>query len=856
MKSQKVTRQIVRALFLFLLLSGCGKQYIKQPAEISLSSGWYLTEANLTSDSIEASVPGAVQYDVLKSRGLINDNRFYNVMGNDSLYRDIEKKEWIYSKSVSIDDTLLRYRHIDLVLEGIDTYGRIRVNDSLVQTTGNSFRRWRIPVKELLKSGANTLSVEILSPSRIGEELKNQSPFSLPAGDPVSPVISPYVRKAGYQFGWDWSPRMLTMGVTGNVLLEAWDGIRIEHVLIKTTEITDSCAWLKAEIKLQATVLNQNVVLKIGDAFREIRISSYDTTVNIPFRISEPELWWPNGMGQQMLYTITAQCYVNGMLTDEHSVRTGIRTAELVTAADSAGTSFFFKINNVPVFAKGANYVPQSIITTQVTESDYRRIISDAASVGMNMLRVWGGGIYERDVFYALCDEAGLMVWQDFMFACAMYPPDENFISDVEKEVAEQVVRLHNHPSVVLWCGNNESDVAWKNWGWQEQFNIAPSDSVKIRQGYETLFMKRIPETVNRIDGSRNYIHSSPLSNWGKKENFNHLNMHYWGVWHGEEAIDSFRVNVPRFMAEYGMQSYPSFKSLQRAGMPAATTVDSPFISARQKSYKGNKLLISYINQRYGAFSSAEDLCYLSQLHQADAMEIAIESHRKKRGHCMGSLYWQLNDVWDGASWSTIEYDGTWKAPHYALHRLYASDIIIPESKNDTLCFYLQSESPVNENVFFECGIYNLNGVLLEYYKRSAKVTGTEAFRIYEISSAALKKNGALKDIYLKAHISRNDVITATRIYFPAKPAEMNLAPAVIFAEVKKEGKYVSVLLSANRLVKNIHLNFEGFEGRFSDNYFDLLPNESREIRFYPTAVSSLPGRSDLKFKYYLPPDR
>ncbi|MBL0340173.1 MAG: glycoside hydrolase family 2 protein [Bacteroidetes bacterium] len=519
-------------------------------------------------------------------------------------------------------------------------------------------------------------------------------PYRLPApNDNSNEQVSVFVRKAPYQFGWDWSPRFLTMGIWKPIKMVAHDKLFISDLFIKTIEIADTCAWLSADITIFSQEDLSNATVTVKEGFKQFKIKKGFTTAQLKVKIAQPELWWPNGLGTQKLYDFTAKLFVNGYLVDSVTDRAGIRTIELIQDDDEWGNSFYFRVNGLPVFMKGANYVPQSNFLTEVSEEKYQKILNDVSAVGMNMLRVWGGGVYENEIFYDLCDEKGILVWQDFMFACSMYPGDSAFVNNVKNEVNYQVKRLRNHPSIALWCGNNEINVAWNNWGWQNEFKYSPIDSATIFRSYLHSFEKVIPEMLQQLDPVRPYLPSSPISNWGNHQNFMSGDNHYWGVWHGEESIDSFSVYVPRFMSEYGMQSYPSYASLKSNTTLNPIPLNSDFIKNRQRSYKGNGLLLKYIDDKFGQVLNTEDLCYKSQINQAEAMRIAIESHRKQARFCMGSLYWQLNDVWDGASWSTLEHSGKWKAAHYHLKRLYARDILISETINDTTRVFIQSDN-------------------------------------------------------------------------------------------------------------------------------------------------------------------
>jgi beta-mannosidase len=519
---------------------------------------------------------------------------------------------------------------------------------------------------------------------------------------------------------------------------------------------------------------------------------------------------------------------------------------------DSIGTSFYFRINGKPVFIQGSNYVPNGHFPGMEGDEKRKQLLEDAAAVGMNMVRVWGGGVYEDDRFYEICDSLGLMVWQDFMFACAMYPSDTVFMENVKSEISDQIRRLRNHPSVVVFCGNNESDVAWKNWGWQQQYGLSPGDSVAIRKGYEELFMDRIPGLINRLAPTTPYVHTSPLSNWGKRQNFNHLNMHYWGVWHGEEPIDSFRVNVPRFMSEYGMQSFPSFNKLVRANNGEVPGLDGLFISERQKSYKGNKLLLKYIEQRYGQVRSTEELCHWSQLQQSDAMSIAIESHRLHYGRCMGTLYWQLNDVWDGASWSTIESDGTWKAAHYALKRLYNRTIILVDQTPDSLHFHVQQYGMDTTMIELKWELVSQKGAVLESHTVKTTLIGQHALKTASIPLEGLLQKRNPDEVFLKLVLFRGDSVVATKTHFLVAPKQLRLNPPVIKCSSKGYDNGTQRFeLSSDQMAIGVMVELPGAKGNWTQNYFNLLPNVPEVVS---VSVASQTGCESLKFKSYVPP--
>ncbi|MFM2190821.1 MAG: hypothetical protein RL491_1207 [Bacteroidota bacterium] len=841
---------------ILLLACSCSSQFNKTVRRQTTEFTWTITQ----SDSLDAkplrienaSVPGFVQQDLLQHESALNSKITAEALLSNEQVMQAANHAWTYESYFQVSDTVLKYDHVDLVFDGVDTYGSVYLNDSLLGNVNNMFRQWRFPSKNFLKKGNNKLQVKLLPIVSQANTLLQQIPYRIPSSDPVDPPVSPFVRKAPYQFGWDWSPRLLSIGVWRPVRMEMYDGIRIASTYYSVKEISDSIAWMNARVELDVNAKHVEVVLKVDGAFKQFQVFGNDTTIEITFRVLNPKLWWPNGMGDQHQYDFKVLAYADGFLVDSSVVRTGIRTTELIMEPDNYGTSFYFKINGKKIFAQGANYVPQGLLPGVDGDRDRLRLLSDAANVGMNMLRVWGGGIYEHDRFYELCDSLGLMVWQDFMFACSMYPSDSSFLSNVKAEATYQVKRLRNHPSLVVWCGNNESDVAWKNWGWQKQYGITSADSSKIKRGYESIFQQAIPDIIADEAPSLPYIHSSPLSNWGKRSNFDHLNMHYWGVWHGEEAIDSFRANIPRFMSEYGMQSWPHFEKLKSANGGNDISLDSPWLAARQKSYKGNRLLMDYIQNHYGQVKSTEDFCYLSQLHQADAMSIAIESHRMEYPRCMGTLYWQLNDVWNGASWSTIEEDGTWKAAHYALKRLYAPALISYRLVNGRAEVWYQTHAPSDKELMLECRLSDLNGKQNNFIAIAFNDTTNLPRLLFSIQLDSLLSGLSANNAFLDIKVQSNDQVIAETIALLTDPSKLELKKPEPEFIVRREnnGSLIKLGIRSNTFAKGFEVSFVGISGRHSDNFLDLIPGVWYWISFEPDDSKRI-TESELKFNWH-----
>lgn len=648
---------IISLFFMF----GCSnsEQRDSQTVEkINLNGAWEFYHAQ-TEQWYSAKVPGVIHTDLIANK-LIEDPYWET---NEQELQWIEKIDWKYRKSFEVTPEQLQDNNIEIEFEGLDTYAEVKLNGEKIISSTNMFRTWKADIKSLLKVGTNKLEVQFISPINYNKEKQKNYPYSLPSGCETGEVrVSSFTRKAAYHFGWDWGPRFITSGIWKPINIKTWNEARITDISVQTKSISEKIATITTEITVESSNPEEKqYFFEINGEKHEQKVKKGLNSIKYEFTIQNPKLWWCNGMGKPLLNDLHVALFNADELIDQKDIRYGIRTIELANEKDSIGTSFYFKLNGKPVFMKGANYIPQDIFLTNVSNTQYHKLLTDVADANMNMLRVWGGGIYENDIFYDLCDEKGILVWQDFMFAGSLYPVDSAFLEDVKQEVKQNVIRLRNHPSIALWCGNNEIEVAWKNWGWQKQYNYSPTDSIHLWNGYDQVFHDLIPTLCKELDPSRNYTPSSPSSNWGTPENFNHGSMHYWGVWHGKEPFENFEENVGRFMVEYGFQSFPNMETIKTFAHDSSLSLESSTMLNRQKSYIGNGLILDHIKQYYDAPTSFEEFVNLSQETQAKGMQIAIRAHMNNQPHCMGSLFWQLNDCWPGPSWSVIDYYGNKK---------------------------------------------------------------------------------------------------------------------------------------------------------------------------------------------------
>ena len=617
-----------------------------------------------TREWLPASVPGTVHTDLM-ANGLIEDP-FYRL--NERKVQWVDKKDWVYQCSFEISPEEFERQHHELRFEGLDTYASVYINDIRVLQTNNMHRTYTVDVKEHIVEGTNTLRILLESPIKKGIELYDALDYKIPvsANDqaetgevPGGKRVNVFTRKAAYHYGWDWGPRLVTSGIWRPVTLISWDDFRISDMVLNQ-ELNGDVARILAHLEIESSIENANALLqlKLDDdviASTKVRLSKGKQDFNIPIKIDRPELWWPNGLGKQHLYNLQVKLQRKEVISTVNQY-IGIREIQLTADSVLSQPNFYFKVNGKPTFAKGVNYIPQDIFLPRVSHKDYERILQAAADANMNMIRVWGGGVYEDDRFYELCDSLGLMVWQDFMFACAMYPGDAEFLENVRQEAIDNVKRLQKHPSMALWCGNNEVLAAWKRWGWEQTAieEQSPEIANKIWQHYDTLFHHILPEVVSEYHRGIDYWASSPSASEGLPEEYTQGDTHYWGVWWGKEPFDNFNTKISSFMSEYGFQSFPIYESFEKFAEKQDRDMYSEVMKAHQRSSIGNATIEEYMKRSHRKPIGFEELLYMSQLLQADGIQSGIEAHRRNKDRCYGSLYWQLNDCWPGASWSSI----------------------------------------------------------------------------------------------------------------------------------------------------------------------------------------------------------
>ncbi len=824
----------------FLLMSV--SMIYASPIKKEIKEGWKFKQWRLN-NWYPAKVPGVIHLDLMEN-GIIEDP-FFRL--NERGVQWIDKEDWMYETYFDVDKSLLSKENIRLHFMGLDTYADVYLNGHKILVADNMFREWKVDIRELLQEKNNRLEVLFLSPIKMDIPKWDALPFQYPTGPDQSQnggifnkTVSIFARKAGYHYGWDWGPRLVTSGIWRPVYLEAWDEIKLEDVFFQQTEVTSELAKVVAHIELFSAVENQKTVVRIKDKNKNEVNEEKSFVLNkglnnltVDIDIKNPRLWWSNGLGDPNLYEFETEIYLEKKLVDKKQIRTGIRSIKVVNEPDEYGTSFYFVLNGVKVFAKGANYIPSDNFLPRVTKETFERTVLDAKNANMNMLRVWGGGSYEEDVFYDLCDENGIMVWQDFMFACSMYPSEGHFLENVKYEAIDNIKRLRNHPSISIWCGNNEAYDGWFGWGRREDYAKQNPEYARIMwKQYEDLFHKLLPDMVSQYAPGMRYWPSSPYGLPGQGCDAENGDKHYWGVWHGREPISQYNIEKSRFFSEYGFQSFPEFESVkQYAPNPEDWEVTSEVMMDHQRagSY-ANELIEEYLLKEYKKPKDFEAFLYMNQVLQGDAIKIAMEAHRRAMPYCMGTLFWQHNDCWPVASWSSRDYYGRWKAQHYFARESYKDVLVSPIEEEGKLNIYVVSDRLESLSGLLKLQVYSLEGKLLSEKSNSVEIEANTSKIVYsEVIHSFLSGLDRRKIVLHASFVDENKKMYSNN-YFFNQPKDVDFPKTNINRKVVKVKDGFKVQLKSRKFARAVFLSIDGIDNFFSNNYFDMLPNQDYEI--------------------------
>ena len=807
---------------------------------VVLNTGWEFSQAG-TELWRPAQVPGTVYQDLINHKQL--PDPFYGI--NEQKIQWVENEDWEYRTAFTVTPEQLKRDDAQLVFEGLDTYADVYLNGALLLKADNMFVGYTIPVKSQLRIGENLLHIYFHSPIRQTLPQYNSNGFNYPAdNDHHDKHLSIFSRKAPYSYGWDWGIRMVTSGIWRPVTIRFYDAASISDYHVKQLALTDQLANLSNELEIN-NILSRplQAEVRINTSFErsaEKSISQAITLqpginhVSIPSEVASPVRWMPNGWGKPALYDFSAQIIVEDKVVAEQSHRIGLRTVRLVNEKDKDGESFYFEVNGVPMFAKGANYIPSDNFLPRVTPENYKRTILDAAGVNMNMLRVWGGGIYENDVFYDLCDEHGIMIWQDFMFACSMYPAEGALLDNIHQEAVDNVKRLRNHACIALWCGNNECQDAWLGWGWKceiERQNKEYAD--KIWAQYRQQYHVTLPGVVREYAPGTFYWPSSPFAFEGEMSGTTDGDRHYWSVWHGKAPISDYDSEKSRFFSEYGFQSFPEFDSVKRyAPYPEDWDIRSEVMMSHQRGGDhANGLIETYLLNEYKKPRDFRAFLYMNHVLQGDAIKTAIESHRRQMPYNMGTLFWQHNDCWPVASWASRDYYGRWKAQHYYTRKVYDDILISPVVEGDDLKVYAVSDRLENTSGRLQLQVCRFDGTVVYHWDKSVGISGNDSRVCFSAPLAKLLEGADRGTVYVRVDYTDKSGRVYHNNYCLDKQKNMNYPKVDLQTEVRSiEGGY-EVTVSTDKFARAVCLSVADNESVYSDNYFDVQPKSSVQVQ-------------------------
>ena len=772
-----------------------------------------------------AKVPGTIHTDLLANQ--LIKNPFIGVNEKDVQW--VEEKNWEYAGSFITDSILLKHDFVNLNFEGLDTYATVYLNDSLLFKGNNMFRSWNIDVKRYLKVGKNKLLIQFESAVKVAQIESAKLTYTLPEG------LRVFSRKAQYQYGWDWAPKIITSGIWKPINLLAGNNLKIESLSYQIKELTSTQARINliyritcqfaSEYELQALLENEEQSTSVKRFTKKVFLKKGFQTDTLQVVIRSPKLWWCTGYGNAFMYRFNC-AIANDKVIESGAINVGLRKIELVQQNDKFGRTFFIKLNNVPIFMKGANYVPQDVFLHRLNHESYSTLIQQVKEANMNTLRIWGGGVYPSQQFYDICDSAGILLWQDFMFACAMYPGNKEFVNNVKAEITEQVEQLSHHPSLTIWCGNNEIDEGWKNWGWQKQFNYSKKDSAKIYNDYRSLFDTVIPKIIKSTAPLVPFWNTSPSIGWGHKESLLSGDSHYWGVWWGLEPFSTYQQKIGRFASEYGFQGMPNLSSIRKFNSDSIVSLNSETMLVHQKHKSGYETINQYMKMYYKAPEDFKKYVYVSQLLQRDGMKMAMEAHRSSKPYCMGSLFWQLNDCWPVTSWSAIDYYQTPKAMYYSTKKSFNKFLLTAVKNNAEFVVSVISDSINGFKAQLRLTILSFEGKIIWQQSSSVNLANEEVTKL-NISQKLLPAVDTTM-CFLKMELILNSQTLADNNFYFTIPKNLKLPKGELNMEGTPETGYT---LSSNVLLKDVYLYTNEGDVVFSDNYFDLTPGTNKKVR-------------------------
>jgi Beta-galactosidase/beta-glucuronidase len=803
---------------------------------IDLGGKWKMKRTG-QEEWIDAKVPGSV-YNDLMVNGLLEDP-FYR----DNEYKTLELSsyDYEYEKTFDVTQEILNSDKILLVCEGLDTLADISINGKQVASTDNMHRTYEFDVKETLFPGSNTIHVLFHSPVEFSKRMHKILPLAN-SGDAVEGIS--HIRKAHCMFGWDWGPKLPDMGIWRSITIQGYSYGKIDDILIRqihaSSKVTldinvDVDILLNSElnIKVEITAPSGKVLQKSSDVKAESASNIVKTSIQL--EIDDPQLWWPNNYGAQPLYNVKISLVKDDITIDNRSLRLGLRSMKVRKEKDQWGESFEFVVNRTAIFAMGADYIPEDNILPRCSRERTEKLIKSCIDANFNSIRVWGGGYYPDDYFYDLCDEYGLIVWQDMMFACGIYNLDDAFKENISREAVDNMKRLRHHASLGLLCGNNEQEWGWSSWGWTNNY------SAKLKTDYIKQFEILFPEIAAKIAPDTFYWPASPSSGGGFDipNDDNYGDMHYWGVWHEKQPYTAYRKYFPRFMSEFGIQSFPALKTIETFTLPEDRNIFSYVMESHQKNGTANEKILYYISDNYKYPRDFDSLLFASQLIQAEGIRYGVEHWRRNRGRCMGAVYWQLNDCWPVASWSSIDYFGRYKALHYAAKRFFAPVLASACEDGTKVSLHVTNEAMTPVSGTLEWTLRDTGSGIIK--KASIKVTvnalsSKEAVDLdFEADLPTLESK---RNTYLEFRFTSDSRVESRGTVLFVKSKHFGFIAPEIKLDVIEADDCFNIKVSSKAFAKFVELDLAQGDAIFSNNYFDLSAGDDIQIKVMKENIS------------------
>lgn len=823
-------------------------EYFSLDGTWTLSTGSRVDErCTLPQDTtIPAAVPGTVHTDLL-SAGLIPDPY---VRDQERQQEWVGRTDWVYRRTFRLTRDFLNADRIELICEGLDTLASIEINGARIAQTRNAFRTHTFQLASLLKAGENEIAVRFSAPVSTALDLQSDRFYWHTGIDQERLSGVNHLRKSQCNFGWDWGPRCATAGIWRSIQLRSYNVAALDDIHVRQVELSEQSATLHVTATAarvgEAVPAALSVTLRIGDdtvaagsasCTADPDVNEHSVHAGMSLHVAEPRLWWPNGMGAQPLYELVCDLLdESGELLDRVVRRVGLRTVRLLREQDEWGEQFAFEVNGVPVFAKGANWIPADTFVTRISDDHYRYLVESAATVHMNMLRVWGGGIYESDLFYDLCDEMGILVWQDFMFACSAYPADdEAFVDSVGEEVGEAIRRLRSHPSIALWCGNNELEQIHGCISTGSQLDVLGAMS---RESYTQLFDVTMADLVRRYDPERAYWPSSPHTPGEKRADANDPragDAHLWMVWHGRQPFEAFRDCGHRFVSEFGFQSFPEPDAVAQFTDPEERNIASRTMEYHQRSPIGNDAIIQYMLAWFRLPVGDDMVLWVSQILQGLAVTSGVEHWRRSMPQTMGTLYWQLNDCWPGPSWSGIDWQGRWKALHYMIKRAYAPLLLsaVEDPDAGTVALFVSSDHGTRQWLTMEWRLWTTDGELISLGVEEVDSRVHSTTEVIELDfSEQIEQLGAENVLFFARLLDGETLLSSTMSSF-VKPKHLELKDPEIQVELL-DAENGSYRLTANRPALWVWTEVKGHDVSYTDRFFHLEPDIPHTVTTRP----------------------